>query len=72
MMIYQENFLNGGGGYIGYWLRFNPFCQVLYCDNGEGVIPLCWCEFAPHSYRGQDGAISYEGCAWALERCENF
>jgi hypothetical protein len=44
--VLLENFLDGGGGYIGYWLRFNPFGQVLDCDNGEGLVSLGWCEFA--------------------------
>jgi hypothetical protein len=38
-------FLDGGGGYLSYMFHFDPFSEVLYCDNGEGVIPLCWCEF---------------------------
>jgi hypothetical protein len=36
--VLPEKFLDGGGGYIGYWLRFNPFGEVLNCDNGEGVV----------------------------------
>jgi hypothetical protein len=44
--VLPENFLDGGGGYIGYWLHFNPFCEVLVCDNGTGVVSLGWCEFA--------------------------
>jgi hypothetical protein len=35
-----EKFLDGGGGYIGYWLHFNPFGEVLDSDNGEGVVSL--------------------------------
>jgi hypothetical protein len=41
-----EKIMDGGRGYIGYGLRFNPFGEVLYYDNGEGVIPMCWCVFA--------------------------
>jgi hypothetical protein len=44
--VLPENFLDGGGGYVGHGLRFNPFGVVFYCDNGEGVIPLRWCEVA--------------------------
>jgi hypothetical protein len=32
--------INSGGGYIGYGLHFNPFGEVIYCDNSEGIIPL--------------------------------
>jgi hypothetical protein len=41
--VLPEKFLDGGGGYIGYWLHFNPFGEVLNCDNGEGVVSLGWC-----------------------------
>jgi hypothetical protein len=41
-----ENFLDGGGGYIWYWFRFNPVGEVLDCDNGEDVVSLCWCKFS--------------------------
>jgi hypothetical protein len=41
-----EKFLDGGGGYIGYWFRFNPFGEVLDCDDSEGVVSLGWSEFA--------------------------
>jgi hypothetical protein len=44
--VLLEKFLDSGEGYIGYWLRFNPFGEVLDCDNGEGVVSLGWCEFA--------------------------
>jgi hypothetical protein len=30
---------------VGYGLRFNPFGEVFHCNNGEGVVSLCWCEF---------------------------
>jgi hypothetical protein len=39
--ILLEKFLNGGGSDIGYRFCFNPFGEVLNCDNGEGVISLC-------------------------------
>jgi hypothetical protein len=41
-----EKILDGGGGYICYWFRFNPFGEVFDCDNGEGVVSLCWCKFS--------------------------
>jgi hypothetical protein len=60
-----EEFLDRGGGYIGYKLRFNPFGEVFHYDNGESVVSLCWCKLPtisrPYRYRGQDGAINYEG-----------
>jgi hypothetical protein len=65
-----EKFLDGGGGYIGYWLRFNPFGEVLDCDNGEGVVSLVGISLPtismPHRCRGHDGAIDCKGCAGAL------
>jgi hypothetical protein len=36
-----EKFLDAGGGYVCYWFRFDPFGEVLDCDNGEGVVSLC-------------------------------
>jgi hypothetical protein len=45
-MIFFKKILDGGGGYIGYWLCFNPFGEVFDCDNGEGVVSVGWCEFA--------------------------
>jgi hypothetical protein len=44
--ILLEKILDYGRGYIGYRSHFNPFGEVLYRDDGEGVISLCWCEFA--------------------------
>jgi hypothetical protein len=44
--VLPEKFMNSGRSYIGYWLRFNPFGEVLDCDNGEGVVSLGWCVFA--------------------------
>jgi hypothetical protein len=46
MMFCQKKNLDGGGGYICYWFRFNPFGEVHDCDNGEGVVSLCWCKFS--------------------------
>jgi hypothetical protein len=43
--VLLEKSLDGGGGYVGYRLCFDPFGEVFYCDNVEGVICLCWCEF---------------------------
>jgi hypothetical protein len=44
--VMLEKFLDGGRGYICYWFRFNPFGEVLNCNNGEGVVSLCWCKFS--------------------------
>jgi hypothetical protein len=44
--VLPEKFQNGGGGYVCYWFRFNPFGKVLDCNNGEGVVSLCWCKFS--------------------------
>jgi hypothetical protein len=44
--VLLEEFLDGGGGYVGYTLCFNPFGEVFHCDNGESVVSLCWCKFA--------------------------
>jgi hypothetical protein len=70
--ILPEEFLDGCGGYIGDGLRFNPLGEVFYHHDSKSVVSLCWCEFAndidAHRYRGQDGAINYEGCAGDLER----
>jgi hypothetical protein len=44
--VLPEKFLDGGGGYVCYCLRFNPFGEVLNCDNSEGVVSLCWCKFS--------------------------
>jgi hypothetical protein len=44
--VLLEKFLDSGRGYIGYWLRFNPFGEVLDCNNDEGVVSLGWGEFA--------------------------
>jgi hypothetical protein len=44
--VLLEKFLDAGGGYIGYMFCFNPFGEVLHCDDGKGVISLCWCKFA--------------------------
>jgi hypothetical protein len=40
--VFLDKFLDGGGGYIGYRFFFNPFGEILHCDDGEGVISLCW------------------------------
>jgi hypothetical protein len=43
--VLPEEFLDGGGGYVCYRLRFNPFSEVFHCDDGKSVISLCWCKF---------------------------
>jgi hypothetical protein len=44
--VLPEKFLDCGRGYIGYRLCFNPFGEVLHCNDAEGVVSLCWCKFA--------------------------
>jgi hypothetical protein len=44
--VLPQKFLDGGGDYICYWFRFNPFGEALDCDNGECVVSLCWCKFS--------------------------
>jgi hypothetical protein len=44
--ILPEKFLDGSRGYICYWFCFNLFGEVLDCNNGKGVVSLCWCKFA--------------------------
>jgi hypothetical protein len=39
--VLPEKFMDGSGCYIGYMFCFNPFDEVLHCDDGEGVISLC-------------------------------
>jgi hypothetical protein len=60
--VLPEEFLNGGEGYVGNELRFNPLGEVLHCDYSKSVVSLCWCKFTndddAHRCRGQDGAIS--------------
>jgi hypothetical protein len=74
--VLPKKILDGGGGYIGYWLCFNPFGKVLNCDNGEGVVSWAGVSLPmismPHCYRGHDGAINCEGCTGALQRWEIF
>jgi hypothetical protein len=43
--VLPEEFLDGGGGYVGYRLRFNPFGEVFHYDDGESVVLMCWCKF---------------------------
>jgi hypothetical protein len=43
--VLPEKFLDSGRGYIGYRSHFHPFGEVLHCDDGEGILSLCWCEF---------------------------
>jgi hypothetical protein len=44
--ILLEEFLDGGGGYIGDGLHFDPLDEVFDSYDGEGVVSLCWREFA--------------------------
>jgi hypothetical protein len=43
--VQPEEFLDGGGGYVGDRLCFNPFGEILHHDNGEGVLSLCCYKF---------------------------
>jgi hypothetical protein len=43
--VLPEKFLDCGGGYIGHRFHFNPFGELLHCNDGEGVISHCWCKF---------------------------
>jgi hypothetical protein len=61
--VLPEKFLDGGGGYIRYRLRFNPFGEVLRCDNGEGVISLHFCKFV-HDI----DAPPPQGPAWSYQQ----
>jgi hypothetical protein len=38
--VLPEKFLDGGEIYIGYWFCFNPFGEVLDCDNGKAIVSL--------------------------------
>jgi hypothetical protein len=38
--VLLETIMDSGRGYIGYWLRFNLFGEVLDCDNAEGMVSL--------------------------------
>jgi hypothetical protein len=39
--VLSEEFFDCRGGYVCDRLRLNPFCEILNCRNGEGVITLC-------------------------------
>jgi hypothetical protein len=39
--VLLEEFLNGGGGYVGNRLRFNPLGEVLHCNYSKSVVSLC-------------------------------
>jgi hypothetical protein len=43
--VLLEELLDGGRGYIGNRLHFNPFDKVLHCDYSESVVSLCRCKF---------------------------
>jgi hypothetical protein len=44
--VLPKEFLDGGRGYVGNGLRFNPFGEVLHCDDSKSVVSLCYCKFA--------------------------
>jgi hypothetical protein len=43
--VLSEEFLTGGGCYVGNRLHFNPLGEVLHCDNSKSIVSLCWCKF---------------------------
>jgi hypothetical protein len=44
--VLPEEFLYVCGGYVGDGLCLDPLGEVFHCHNGEGVVSLCWREFA--------------------------
>jgi hypothetical protein len=46
--VLSEEFFDSCGGYVGDGLCLNPFCEILYCHNGEGIIALRWSELADY------------------------
>jgi hypothetical protein len=44
--VLLEKVLYGCRGYVGVRLRFDPLGEIFHHYNGEGVISLCWREFA--------------------------
>jgi hypothetical protein len=42
--VLPEEFLNGGRGYVGNRLRFDPHGEVLHYDYSKSVISLWWCK----------------------------
>jgi hypothetical protein len=38
--VLSEEFLDSHGAYVCNGLHHNPFCEILYCYNSEGVIAL--------------------------------
>jgi hypothetical protein len=38
--VLPEEFFDGGGGYVGNGVCFNPFGEVLHCDYGKSVVSL--------------------------------
>jgi hypothetical protein len=44
-VVLPEELLDGGRGYIGNRLCFNPFGEILHCDYGESVVSLCCYKF---------------------------
>jgi hypothetical protein len=44
--VLLEKKFNGHGGYVGDGLRLDPFHEIFYCHNGEGVFTLRVGEFA--------------------------
>jgi hypothetical protein len=57
--VLPEELLDGGRGYVGNTLCFNPFGEVLHYDYSESVVSLSWCK----SINDID-APSLEGPRW--------
>jgi hypothetical protein len=74
--VLLEEFLDGHDCYVGDGLHLDPLGEVFYFHYGEGVVSLCWREFAndidaPPLY-GPGWGINCEGCVGVLERWEKF
>jgi hypothetical protein len=57
--VLPEEFLNGGRGYVGDRLRFDPFDEVLHCYYSKSVVSLCWYKFTDNV-----DAPSLQGPGW--------
>jgi hypothetical protein len=38
----SEEFLDGCGAYVCNGLCLDPFCEILHCYYGEGIVALSW------------------------------
>jgi hypothetical protein len=39
--VLLEEFLDGGRGYVGNRLRFNPFGELFHCNHDKSVVSPC-------------------------------